>query len=88
MYIFVIYYYQVSCLIFICYVLDPKKKDEPIEYQLVNIIPELNLTGNGFLHYLSDILKGLPYEEKRTLEKKNDTFSLQNGKKSKTYQII
>ena len=83
MYIFIIYYYQVSCLIFICYVLDPKKKDEPIEYQLVNIIPELNLTGNGFLHYLSDILKGLPYEEKRTLEKKMILLAYKTEKRVK-----
>lgn len=70
MYIFIIFY-QVLCLIFICYVLGPKKKHEDIEFQkqLINILSESNQPANGFLLHLGDILERLPYKERRTLQK-------------------
>lgn len=68
MYIFIIF---LSSLIFVCYVLGPKKKHEDVEFQkqLVNILSECNQPANGFLLHLGDILNRLPYKERRTLEK-------------------
>jgi len=65
------YFYQILCLIFLCYVLGPKRKHEDVKFQkqLVNILSECNTPADGFLLHLGDILKRLPFKERRALEK-------------------
>ncbi|XP_011874107.1 PREDICTED: uncharacterized protein LOC105565466 isoform X2 [Vollenhovia emeryi] len=52
----------------------PRKKSEDVEFQkhLVNILSECNKPADGidgFLIYLGDILKRLPFKERRALQK-------------------